>query len=331
VTRPTAAMREAMFAAPVGDDVFGEDPTVNALQAKAAALFGKEAGLFLPSGTMANQVGLAVRLGPGQEVVCDHTAHIYRYEGGGIMSNAGASVKLLHGDRGRLTAAQIERELNPPHDIHQPTSTVVALENTSNKGGGACYALSDIAAIRQLCTAKGLWLHLDGARVFNALVAKGESPEQHGALFDSLSVCLSKGLGAPVGSVLLGSRAFIDKARRVRKRLGGGMRQAGFLAAAGIYALDHHVERLAEDHRRARRLGELLAGLPYVKEVLPVETNIVIFELAAEFKAERFVAEMAGRGLRCILFGHQQVRLVTHLDLDDAMMDRAEELLKAWS
>lgn len=327
VTRPTPAMREAMFSAPVGDDVLGDDPSVQDLESFAARLFGMEAALFCPSGTMTNQIALNVHTRPGDEVICDALSHVYLYEGGGLMANSGLSVTLLTGDRGRLSARQV-REAIKPDDIHAPVSRVVSLENTVNKGGGCFYSLDTIDAIRAVTREHGLALHLDGARLFNALVETGESPTEYGRRFDSISICLSKGLGCPVGSLLLGGAAFIHRARRVRKRLGGGWRQAGFLAAAGRYALEHHVERLREDHRRARLIGDLLKTLPEVVGMLPVETNIVIFQLAPELPAGEYVRQLAERGILAAPFGPDKVRFVTHLDFTDDHLDALSTRLK---
>ena len=327
VTKPTPAMHAAMMAAEVGDDVLGEDPTVSALEQKTAALFGLEAGLFCPSGTMTNQIAIRVQTQPQQEVICHQQAHIYLYEGGGIAYNSLASVRLLDGERGLLSAEAVAQAINPDDD-HYPETALVALENTMNRGGGACYSTEQIAAIHAVCQQHGLPLHLDGARVFNALVATHEDPTTYGRYFSSISVCLSKGLGAPVGSVLLGSKEVIRRARRVRKVLGGGMRQAGYLAAAGLYALDHHVERLAEDHRRAAVLAEALATQDYVQEVLPVETNIIIFTLREQSPAQ-FVEILKQRGVLAIPFGKQQVRMVTHLGVTDAQIDRVIKVLRS--
>jgi threonine aldolase len=327
VTHPTPAMRAAMFDAPVGDDVFGDDPTVNALEEKTARLFGMEAALFCPSGTLTNQLAIRTHVRAGDEVICDQLSHVYLYEGGGIMANAGASVALLRGERGKITPDLIADAINNPADPHRPLSRLVSLENTVNKGGGCYYTLPEISAIRQLTRERGLPLHLDGARLFNALVETGESPADYGPLFDSISVCLSKGLGCPVGSLLLGGRAFIGQARRYRKLMGGGWRQAGFLAAAGIYALDHQVLRLRDDHARARHIGALLAGLPVVAEIYPVETNIVIFRLADTVLAADYVARLTDKGIRAVIFGKHLVRFVTHLDVtDDHLTELARRL-----
>jgi len=318
-TLPTSAMRESMFAAPLGDDVFGEDPSVNALEEKVAAMFGMEAALFCVSGTQTNQIAISVHLSKGQEVICDELSHIYLYEGGGIMANAGASVKLLKGDLGRLTRTQIEAAISPD-DIHACESKLVSLENTVNKGGGSVYSSESLQEISDFCRQIQIPLHLDGARIFNAMVATGQTPKQYGKWFDSISVCLSKGLGAPVGSVLLGSAAFIKQARRVRKRLGGGWRQAGFLAAAGIYALDNHVDRLQEDHARAKEIAKNCAGLPWVDSILPVTTNIVIIQLKDGIRSVDQVAQLKAQGIFCAPFGPQYIRFVTHLNFDDAAL-----------
>jgi len=328
ITRPTPGMLDAMMHAEVGDDVFGDDPTVNALQQKAAALFGKEAALFCPSGTMTNQIAIKVHTQPGDEVICDESSHVYRYEGGGMARNSGASVRLLHGDRGRIKAGDVLANINPADDPHFPLTRLVVAENTSNRGGGSCYELNDLHAISKVCKKHTLAFHLDGARLFNALVKTGQTPPEVGQCFDSISICLSKGLGAPVGSLLIGSGDFIQKARRVRKVFGGGMRQAGYLAAAGIYALDHHVGRLADDHKRAAQLGDVLAGRSYVKEVLPIETNILVFKLQDDVKDMDFLASLKDKGLLGVGFGPQTIRFVTHLDFGDDLLEEAIDVLK---
>ncbi len=322
VTRPTPRMLSAMMEARVGDDVFGDDPTVKILEEKSARMFGKEAAVFCPSGTMTNQIAVRVHTRPGDEVICDYLSHVYHYEGGGLMANSGVSVRLLHGNQGRFQVDDVISNINNPHDVHQPLSRMVVIENTCNKGGGSIWDLEEIRRIHRACQVHELKLHLDGARIFNALAETGETPEQYGTLFDSVSICLSKGLGAPVGSLLIGDHEFILRARRMRKLFGGGMRQSGFLAAAGIYALDHHIERLKEDHRRARVLAGHLSGLDYVTEVLPVETNIIVFTLRDEFPSELFMKKMEQKGILFIGFGHQKVRAVTHLDFDDEMLER---------
>lgn len=329
VTRPTAAMLDAMFKAEVGDDVFGEDPSLNALEAKAAKLFGQEAGLFCPSGTMANQIGMKMHTNAPGEVICDQLSHVYLYEVGGIGFHSGLSVSLTNCPSGLMDAAAVEAKINPWEDLHKAPSQLVVLENTCNKGAGACYDLDRIAAIRKVCDQHGLKMHLDGARIFNALVAKGYSAAELGQYFDSISICLSKGLGTPVGSVLLGAKDDIFRARRIRKLMGGGMRQAGYLAAAGIYALDHHINRLAEDHARAKKMGDALVEMAFAQKVYPVETNILIFELTKDWTNEQFLTKLAERSVKAVPFGPQLIRFVTHLDFDDAQMDYCLEVLNS--
>lgn len=326
-TKPTPAMLEAMFSAEVGDDVFEEDYTVKKLESKAAEMFGYEAGLFCTSGTMTNQIAINVHVNQGDEVICDALSHVYLYEGGGIASNSSASVNLLHGNRGRITAEQI-MDVIQPDNLHHPVSRLVSLENTVNKGGGAYYNIQEIVKIKEVCDAHNMALHLDGARIFNALVETKESPKQYGELFDSMSICLSKGLGIPVGSVLLGTKDFIKKARRVRKRWGGGWRQAGYLAAAGIYALDNHVDRLTEDHQRARAIGALMSQKSEVLEVLPVDTNIVIFTLDNGILSSDYVKKLADVGIKAATFGKHQVRFVTHLDFTDQDLEEFSVRIK---
>lgn len=319
-------MLEAMFSAEVGDDVFGDDPSVNALQEKAARMFGMEAALFCPSGTMTNQLAIRTHTRPGDDVICDVLSHVYLYEGGGIAVNALASVSLPQGERGKLTP-DLVRDYIQPDDVHRPRTRLVCLENTMNKGGGCYYTIPEIAAIRKVCDEHDLLMHLDGARLFNALVETGESPESYGNLFDSISICLSKGLGCPVGSLLLGSEALIRQAHRYRKLMGGGWRQAGYLAAAGTYALDHHVARLKLDHARARKIGRMLESLPEVEEIYPIETNIVIFRLPANILAADYVLQLAQKGIRAVTFGKHLVRFVTHLDFTDEMLEELEKRL----
>lgn len=327
VTKPTPEMLDAMFSAKVGDDVYEEDESVNALERKAADMFGMDDALFCPSGTMTNQIAIKCHTAPMDEVICDESAHIYRYETGGIAFNSGASVKLLYGDRGRLTADMIEKVINPD-DVCMPHSKLIVLENTCNRGGGSYYDLDEIESIYHLARLKNCNLHLDGARLFNALVETGDSMEQYGHFFDTISICLSKGLGAPVGSVLLGDIKTIRQARRFRKVFGGGMRQAGFLAAAGSYALDHHIERLKTDHLHARILGETLEALPYVDKLLPVDTNIVIIKLQDEINADVYVERMRDNGILCSRFGDQLVRFVTHLDVNPEMIEHTISVCK---
>ncbi len=327
VTKPSAPMLDAMMNAKIGDDVYGEDPSVNELEQTAAQMFGMEASLFCPSGTMTNQIGIKCHTQPGDEVICDVTSHIYQYEGGGIAFNSGASVKLLQGNRGRVAAAQIADGINPD-DVHKAHSSLVSLENTSNRGGGSCYELKDIEEIRQVCDQNHLKLHLDGARLFNALVAKNQSPEAYGNLFDSISICLSKGLGSPVGSLLLGNTEFIKKARRIRKVFGGGMRQAGFLAAAGLYALRNNIQRLQKDHEHAAQLEAALKEKSFVQDILPVETNIVIFSIKPPFTAQALVQKLKEHDIWVHEMTPTQVRLVTHLDITEAMVEKTITTIK---
>ncbi len=329
VTKPTPQMLEAMFSAKVGDDVLEEDETINSLQEKAADLFGMQAALFCPSGTMTNQIAIKCHTQPMDEVICDETAHVYRYEGGGMMFNSGVSVKLLNGDRGRISADLIEEHINHD-DIHYPQTSLVVLENTVNRGGGSVYTAKMIEPIYHLCKLKNLKLHLDGARLFNALAVTKDKPKKYGEVFDSISICLSKGLGAPVGSLLLGNNEFINQAKRVRKVLGGGMRQAGFLAAAGIYALDNHVERLIFDHENAKLIASALSQLPFVKSIKDVETNIIIFELDEHKKAEHLQHQLKEMGLLCNTFGKQMIRFVTHLDLTESHISKTIEIINSF-
>ncbi|MFY0689538.1 MAG: aminotransferase class I/II-fold pyridoxal phosphate-dependent enzyme [Cyclobacteriaceae bacterium] len=327
VTKPTPEMLEFMMKAEVGDDVFETDPTVNLLQEKLAKQFGMDAALYCPSGTMTNQIALRVLTQPQDEVICDQYAHIYLYEGGGMMSNSMISPKLLTGDRGRITAEQLEGLVNPD-DVHFPRTTVVALENTMNKGGGAIYELEEIKQIRSFCDQHKLSLHLDGARLFNALTETGESPLDYGQLFDTISICFSKGLGAPIGSCLLSSNENIHKAKRVRKVMGGGMRQAGYLAAACIYALDNHVERLKEDHLRAQEIGRIFSDLDWVIEVYPVDTNIVIIKLDEALSEQKVLAKLEENEVYGVGFGKGLIRFVTHLEIVDDDIIELENLVR---
>src|ERR1700712_1572899 len=324
VTKPTPGMFEAMMSAKVGDDVFGEDETVNKLEDKAARIFGMEAGIFCPSGTMTNQIAIKCFTQPMDELIADQTAHIYRYEGGGIAFNSGVSTRLLNGYRGIITAEMIAPEINA-ENIHYPHTSLVALENTVNKGGGSCYTLSQIEPIAGLCRNKGLKLHLDGARIFNALAHTGDKALDYGKYFNGISVCLSKGLGAPVGSVLLADKATIKYARRLRKVLGGGMRQAGFLAAAGIYALDHHVERLKIDHAHAQILAEALSKSSAVSNVLPAETNIVLFD--PQQPADIILAKLESKGIKANSTDKHRIRFVLHLDVHPAQVEHVVKVL----
>jgi threonine aldolase len=326
VTKPTPGMLEAMMHAKVGDDVFGEDETVNELEQKLAARFGMEGGMFCPSGTMTNQIAIKCFTQPLDELIADQTAHVYRYEGGGIAFNSAVSTRLLNGPRGIITAEMIAPEINTDN-IHFPNTSLVVLENTVNKGGGSCYTLDNIAPIAALCTQHNLKLHLDGARIFNALTHTGDSALNYGQYFDGISVCLSKGLGTPVGSVLLASHETLRYARRVRKVMGGGMRQAGFLAAAGIYALDHHVERLKIDHQHAQILAEELASLNMVSSVLPADTNIVLFDTVEP--AEKVLTKLEDKGIKANSTDKYRIRFVTHLDIHAEQVEYVVSVLKA--
>ncbi len=325
VTQPTPAMLEAMMKAKTGDDVFGEDPSINELEEKTADMFGMESSIFCPSGTMTNQIAIKCHTQPGDEVICDESSHVYQYEGGGIAFNSGASVKLLYGDRGRITAEQVLAAINPD-DPHRANSSLVSLENTSNRGGGSCYDLAEIKKIQALCKEKNLAFHLDGARLWNAIVAKKESAKQYGEAFDSISVCLSKSLGCPVGSLLVGKKDLIKKARRIRKAFGGGMRQAGFIAAAGIYALENNINRLEEDHIHAKKIADVIATKDFVQLVLPVETNIIIFELKDGMTAPELVNTLKNSSILGYAISPNRVRLVTHLDISPAMVQKTIEV-----
>jgi threonine aldolase len=327
VTRPTPEMLKFMFNAKVGDDVFKEDPSINELEAKAAAIFGKEAGIYCPSGTMTNQIAIKAHTQPGDELMCDVTAHIYNYEGGGISFNSGVQAKLINGDRGRYTAEQLKEVLHPEADW-LPRTSLVSIENTSNRGGGSYFTLKNAKEIAEVCKANKLAFHMDGARIFNALTETGEDAKDWGRICDSISVCFSKGLGAPVGSVLLGTKEFIAKARRVRKLLGGGMRQGGYLAAAAIYALDNNIKRLKEDHKKAKHLGGLLKSKSFIETMLPVDTNIIIFTLKNDMPAEQFVNMLKKEDIFVSLMGKQAIRMVTHLDFTDPMLEKTEQAIK---
>ncbi|WP_069677503.1 threonine aldolase family protein [Formosa sp. Hel1_33_131] len=328
VTRPSKGMLDAMRTAKLGDDVYAEDPTVNALEARVAALFGKPKALFFPSGTMANQTAIKLHTQPGEQLICDKYAHVYNYEGGGVSFNSGVSCQLVDGHRGMMTAAQVEAAINPPDFYHSPLISLVTLENTTNKGGGACWDFNEISKIRTVCDAHELGLHLDGARLWNALVAKPESALQYGQVFDTISVCFSKGLGAPVGSMLVGDEDLLNKALRVRKMLGGGMRQIGSLAAAASYALDHQYDRLKDDHQKAKDIAEVLQQLEAVSSVEPVETNIVIFKLNPNIPEALFLDNLKAHDILVSDMGSGKLRMVTHLDYTDAMHANLLEILR---
>jgi threonine aldolase len=328
VTKPTPEMLQYMFSAKVGDDVYKQDPTVIALEEKVAQLFGMESALFFPSGTMANQTAIKLNTNPGDQIIADKYAHIYSYEGGGASFNSGVSFCLLNGNRGMITADQVAGAINNPEFYHSPLTSMVGVENTTNKGGGACYELEDLHKIKQVCEANNLKFHMDGARIWNALVAKKQDPKDFGKLFDTVSVCLSKGLGAPVGSVLISDAKTIHRALRIRKIFGGGMRQVGYLAAAGIYALDHNMERLAEDHRRAKELGNVLSKLPWVAKVEPVETNILIFEVQPHINEADLMEKLKQKNIFISSMGHGKLRIVTHLDYREVMHTYVMESLE---
>ncbi|PIB32022.1 threonine aldolase [Gaetbulibacter sp. 5U11] len=327
VTKPSAEMLQAMMSAQVGDDVYKEDETINALEDKIAKLFGKSHALFFPSGTMANQTAIKLHTNPGDQVICDKYAHIFNYEGGGASFNSGVSCKLLDGSQGMFTADQVIEAINPPDFYHSPLTTLVEIENTTNKGGGACWDFNEILKIKQVCKANNLGFHLDGARLWNALVAKNETTLQYGEAFDTISVCLSKGLGCPIGSVLVGDENIMKNAIRIRKILGGAMRQGGFLAAAGLYALENNIERLAEDHKKAKELEVALAKSTFVKKVEPVETNIVIFELNNKYSEKIFLEALSDKKIKIIGMGSNKLRLVTHLNYNDNQHDRVLKVI----
>lgn len=328
VTKPTPAMHQAMMQAEVGDDVFGEDPSIISLEKKCVALLGMDAAVFCPSGTMTNQIGVKINTQPYDEVICYKGSHIYKYEGGGVAGNSLASVRLVEGDRGRISVKEIESNINNVNDTHLPVTSLVSLENTVVREAGSYYTLDQIKMVSEFARSRGLKMHLDGARLFNALVETGDKAVEYGKYFDSISICLSKGLGAPVGSVLICKKELETKARRMRKAFGGGMRQAGFLAAAGIYALDNHITRLKEDHTRAKTLGKELRALTWIKSVMPVDTNIVIFSIKESSTPEKVLARLNEHQIKAIKFGPQEIRLVTHLDFDDRMLNRTVEVLK---
>lgn len=328
ITKPTIEMLQFMFHAEVGDDVYKQDPTVIELEARTAELFGMEAGLFFPSGTMANQTAIKLHTQPGEQLIADKYAHVYHYEGGGVSFNSGVSCCLIDGNRGMITANQVAAAINDPEFYHSPLTTLVCVENTTNKGGGACYEIEDLQKIKAVCEANNLKFHLDGARIWNALVAKNQDPKQFGKLFDTISVCFSKGLGAPIGSVLLADKATIKRALRIRKILGGGMRQVGYLAAAGIFALDNNIERLAEDHRRAKELAEVLVRQNWVLKVEPVETNILIFSVQPHLNELVLIEKLKQKNISISSMGHGKLRIVTHLDYREVMHTYVLETLE---
>lgn len=328
LTKPTPEMREAMMQAEVGDDVYKEDPTVNALEEKVANLFGMDSALYFPTGSMTNQAAIKMHTQPAEELIADKYAHVYNYEGGGVSFNSGVSCRLIDGNRGMITADQVKTAINPPDFYHSPLTSLVCLENTTNKGGGACYDFSEILEIKKVCEDHNLGLHLDGARLWNALIATNDSPKDYGKTFDTISVCLSKGLGAPMGSVLVGKKKWMDKAIRVRKVLGGGMRQGGFMAAAGIYAIDHHWKRMEDDHMRASELAELLKKHEAVANVEPVETNILIFNLKPNVDEKVFLNILKEKDIHISNLGPGKLRIVTHYDYTARMHEHFQEVLE---
>lgn len=319
VTKPTSGMLEAMCKAEVGDDVYKEDPSANALEKKVAELFGAEEALFFPTGSMANQAAIKLHTQPAEQLICHEWAHVYNYEGGGVSFNSGVSCKLLPGEKGLISAEAVEDAINPPDFYHSPLTSLVCVENTTNKGGGACYDFEELKRIKEVCVKHGLKYHMDGARLWNALVETGEDPKAYGKLFDTISLCFSKGLGTPLGTVLIGTKEAMENAMRVRKVLGGGMRQIGYMAAAGLYALDHHWERLKDDHRRAKELAECLSGCSYVKNVAPTETNIIIFYVKEGVSETQLMKALEAEGIVISSMGQGKLRIVTHLDYTEEM------------
>jgi threonine aldolase len=326
VTKPTKEMLQAMLSAEVGDDVFGEDPTVNKLESKAANMFGHEAALFCPSGTMTNQIALQVHTSALDEVICDINSHIFQYEVGGYAYNGRLAINTLVGNNGILTGKMIEDAIKPTYDW-LPNTKLVVLENTVNRAGGNYYTKNQIAEIAGVCKNNSLKLHLDGARIFNALVESKDTPKELGQLFDSVSICLSKGLGAPVGSMLIGNKEDIKKARRFRKVMGGGMRQAGYLAAAGIFALDNNIEKLKIDNYRAKKVAKLLEKVSFIENIRPVRSNIIIFDLN-KGNAEDFKILMKNNGVLCTGFGPQTIRFVFHLDISNDDFNHISSVIK---
>ncbi|MDM1497081.1 PLP-dependent transferase [Myroides odoratimimus] len=327
ITKPTPEMLNYMMKARVGDDVYKQDGSTNELEIAVAELFGMEAALFFPSGTMANQVAIKLHTQPGDHLICDKSSHISMFEGGGIAVHSGVSCALIEGDRGRITAEQVLENYNDPNNVHLPITKLVCIENTTNLGGGACYELSEIERIREVCNEKGLKMHLDGARLWNALVAKSQHPSQFGAMFNTISVCFSKGLGAPVGSVLLGSKEDIKKAIRLRKLMGGGMRQIGYLTSAALFALKNNVGRLQRDHFRAKQIEMVLNKKIWVKEVLPVQTNIVVFRLQEIAQNRVFIDKLKQKNISISDMGGGWLRMVTHLDYREVMHEYVIEAL----
>lgn len=326
VTKPSKNMLDVMMQAKVGDDVFREDPSVNQLEQRIANMFGKTNALFFPSGTMANQTALKLHTNPGDQVICDKYAHIYNYESGGASFNSGVSCKLIDENNGMFTSEHVINAINPDAYYYSKTS-LVEIENTANRRGGTCWDYDEILKIKAVCNTHKLGFHLDGARIWNALVAKNETTKQYGDVFNTISVCLSKGLGCPIGSVLVGDSEIMENAIRIRKIFGGNMRQAGYLAAAGLYALDNNIKRLEEDHKKAKEIGFELAKLSFIKKVESIETNIVIFELNKDVSEKYFVQKLADKNIHIISMGGRKLRMVTHLDYTDAMHEKLISIL----
>ena len=318
VTRPTAGMLDFMMRADVGDMVFGEDPMVNELEEMAARMFGMEGALYCPSGTMTNQIAIKAHTRPGDEVICSRMAHVYQFEGGGIAFNSGASVALVDSANGTFTADDVRRNINDHDDPHKAYTRMVEVENTVNRGAGACWDFNELIKIRELCGQEGMGFHLDGARLFNAMTVDGRTPAEYGRLFDSVSICLSKGLGAPVGSLLIGNSDIIKQGARLRKVFGGAMRQAGYMAAAGIYALNNNAVRLAEDHRNAAAIAGALLQCSLTEKVTYGGTNIVILTLVDGVRATDFLGRIKEHGILALKTGERTVRMVTHLDVNEA-------------
>ena len=326
VTKPSAEMKEAMMNAKLGDDVFEDDPSVNELQKKAADMFGMEAAIYCPSGTMTNQIAIKLHTQPGDELICDRHSHIYNYEGGGIAFNSGVSVRLVEGDLGRISPEQVLNNINPD-DVHCPATSLVSLENTINRAGGICYSLDEIKVLSKICSDNKIAIHMDGARLFNAIVKTNTTPKDYGQILDSISICMSKGLGCPVGSLLIGKKDFIKRARRIRKVFGGGMRQAGVIAAAAHYALDNNIERLQTDHENAGLINKRLSELDYIGKVEPCQTNIVIFELADPSHEAAFMQHLDENNVKCAFIGTGRIRFVTHMDISSSMIEKVQEIL----
>jgi threonine aldolase len=329
VTNPSKEMLDFMFQAKLGDDVFEEDPTVNELQEYTASLFGKEAALYCSSGTQTNQIAINLHVKPGGEVICHKDSHVFKYEGGGIAKNSGASTRIISGDRGRITVEEIQKWINPEDDVHYPLSQLICIEDTANRGGGAVYDFEEIKKIKKFCKQMNLPLHLDGARLFNAMIENQINYKEYGKQFDSISICLSKGLGAPVGSLLLGDRDFIKKARRVRKVFGGGMRQAGIIAAGGLYALKNNIDRLGLDHKHASMIEKSLQSTDPVKSVIPVETNIVVFELNEHSRVNEYLERLAQHEIYALPFGKGMIRMVTHMDVNETSIHKTCECIES--